>query len=72
MSKRNSKIFVAGLSLLSISSAIADTTGNRYGYPVLYESEISAASAWLHTSQNKWNKAKPHAPGIEGIKRKNR
>ncbi|MGJ0483538.1 MAG: rhodanese-like domain-containing protein [Methylomicrobium sp.] len=65
MSYLSSKILLAGLGSLAISTAMADTTGNRYGYPVLYESEISAASAWLHTSQNKWNKSKPHAPGID-------
>jgi len=29
---------------------MADTTGNRYGYPVLYQSEISSAKAWLDVS----------------------
>jgi len=66
MSHLSRKILLAGLGSLAISTAMADgLTGNRYGYPVLYESEISAASAWLHTSQNKWNKAKPHAPNID-------
>jgi rhodanese-related sulfurtransferase len=72
MSYLSSKTLLAGLvGSLAISTAMAEgLTGNRYGYPVLYESEISAASAWLHTSQNKWNKAKPHAPGIGDIKNK--
>lgn len=39
-------------SILGLSTAFADTdtTGNRYGYPVLYKSEISAAEAWRLTS----------------------
>jgi rhodanese-related sulfurtransferase len=46
-----------GLSLAvgifaGLSSAIAadGITGNRYGYPVLYHSEISSAEAWLKAS----------------------
>jgi rhodanese-related sulfurtransferase len=67
MLNRNSKILLAGVGLLSLSSAIADTTGNRYGYPVLYEAEISAAGAWLRTSQSK---AKLRALGIKNIQSK--
>ena len=43
--------FLAGISLLALSPAMADTTGNRYGYPVLYQSEISSANAWLNVSE---------------------
>ena len=47
---------LVGLGLLNVAIASADDlTGNRYGYPVLYHSEISSAQAWLQTSQNKWN-----------------
>lgn len=48
--------FLVGLSAFNIANAAADDlTGNRYGYPVLYHSEISSAQAWLNTSKNKWN-----------------
>lgn len=43
--------FLVGISLLALSPAMADTTGNRYGYPVLYQSEISSAQAWLNVSE---------------------
>jgi rhodanese-related sulfurtransferase len=36
-----------------LSPAMADTTGNRYGNPVLYHSEISSAEAWLSVSGKK-------------------
>jgi rhodanese-related sulfurtransferase len=38
-------LVAAGLAALA-GSVQADTTGNRYGYPVLYKSEISSAAAW--------------------------
>ena len=44
---------LAGLGVVSISSAEADTTGNRYGYPVLYQSDVSSAKAWLDVSSKK-------------------
>ena len=50
MNKLNRSLVVA-LSLTSAASFSAETTGNRYGYPVLYKSEISAASAWLQASK---------------------
>lgn len=40
-------------SVWGLSPASADTTGNRYGYPVLYHSEISAAEAWQLASGKK-------------------
>jgi len=46
--------FLAGISLLALSPAMADTTGNRYGYPVLYQSEISSAKAWLNVSEKSY------------------
>ena len=55
--------FLAGLGAFSISAASAEgLTGNRYGYPVLYHSEISSATAWLNVSHNGWNEleAKEH------------
>jgi rhodanese-related sulfurtransferase len=33
-------------SVLGPNAATAATTGNRYGYPVLYQSDISSAEAW--------------------------
>ena len=48
------KAVVAGISLLSLSTAIAnETTGNRYGNPVLYHSDISSARAWLDSKAKK-------------------
>lgn len=55
------KRFFISFGLFSITaSAFAaevaeklDTTGNRYGNPVLYLSEISAAKAWLNVSKKK-------------------
>lgn len=38
---------LAGVGSLTVAAANADTTGNRYGYPVLYQSEVSSAKAWL-------------------------
>lgn len=43
-------ILVAGLTGMSV--ATADTTGNRYGYPVLYKSDISSAEAWRLVSED--------------------
>lgn len=40
------------IGALSVTIAQADTTGNRYGFPVLYKSEISSAKAWLDVSQS--------------------
>ena len=45
-----------GLSVLSLNVACAADTGNRYGYPVLYHSEISSAEAWLQVKQNQSKK----------------
>lgn len=43
-----------GLGLFNLSMADADNlTGNRYGYPVLYHSEISSAKAWLDVQQSR-------------------
>lgn len=59
---------IAILSVLGTgyaATATAETTGNRYGYPVLYHSEISSARAWLDVSQNRWNEeAKQHDDDI--------
>ena len=46
--------FLAGISILALSPAMADTTSNRYGYPVLYQSEISSAKAWLDVSEKSY------------------
>lgn len=47
MKKNATAILLAGLSIAMLDDARAnDLTGNRYGYPVLYHSEISSASAW--------------------------
>lgn len=46
--------FLAVPGALSIASASADdTTGNRYGYPVLYHSEISSAKACLDVNSER-------------------
>jgi rhodanese-related sulfurtransferase len=43
-----------GLGIFNLSMANADNlTGNRYGYPVLYHSEISSAKAWLDVQQSR-------------------
>lgn len=48
----NSALLI-GLGLVNLGIANADAlTGNRYGYPVLYHSEISSAKAWLDVSQH--------------------
>ena len=47
----NSALLI-GLGLVNLGIANADAlTGNRYGYPVLYHSEISSAKAWLSRVQ---------------------
>ena len=51
-------LLIMGLGALAVSSANAENIGNRYGYPVLYNSEISSARAWLEASDNKWNPSK--------------
>lgn len=48
---------IAAAFLGCASLAQADTTGNRYGYPVLYKTEISSAAAW--DLINKGGKPKP-------------
>lgn len=55
MKQRLTRAILIGLGTLAVSSANAENTGNRYGYPVLYHSEISSARAWLEASDNKWN-----------------
>jgi rhodanese-related sulfurtransferase len=53
--------FLVGISILALSPAMADgTTGNRYGYPVLYQSEISSAKAWLNVSDKKSHEDDKH------------
>jgi rhodanese-related sulfurtransferase len=47
---------MVGLSLGAAPVAQADATGNRYGYPVLYQAEVSAAKAWLDASTLKGKK----------------
>lgn len=43
-----------GLGIFNLSMANADNlTGNRYGYPVLYHSEISSAKAWLDVQHSR-------------------
>ncbi|MCQ8105774.1 rhodanese-like domain-containing protein [Methylomonas sp. SURF-2] len=55
--KPSKHALLLSLGLINLAAAHADeTTGNRYGYPVLYHSEISSAQAWLHASDRKWNK----------------
>jgi rhodanese-related sulfurtransferase len=49
---------LAGLSLLTVSlptfsAEEIKTTGNRYGNPTLYLSDISSAKAWYNVSKNK-------------------
>ncbi len=36
-----------------VNTSVIATTGNRYGNPTLYLSEISAARAWINLSKNK-------------------
>ena len=51
MKKWTTTALMGGVAaLLSMGTASADTTGNRYGYPVLYHSDISSAKAWLDAS----------------------
>lgn len=66
MNTKNIK-WLAGLSLLTValptfsadatvtSATIEEvkTTGNRYGFPTLYLSDISSAKAWYNVSKNK-------------------
>lgn len=47
------KDVIAGVLALGFNSASADTTGNRYGFPVLYHSDISSAGAWVNISGKK-------------------
>lgn len=47
------KAVIAGVLALGFNSASADTTGNRYGFPVLYHSDISSAGAWVNVSGRK-------------------
>lgn len=55
--KPSKHALLVGLGLINLATAQADeTTGNRYGYPVLYHSEISAAKAWLDISESNWRK----------------
>ena len=46
-------VIVSALVFMVTDARSASTTGNRYGWPVLYKSEISSASAWLQSSQKK-------------------
>ncbi len=47
---------LVALGAMTVTSASANpSTGNRYGFPVLYHSEISSARAWLDASNNRWN-----------------
>lgn len=61
--KTTKLITALGLLATTVSAFAADavptlisetpTTGNRYGYPTLYLSDISSAKAWLNVSKNK-------------------
>jgi rhodanese-related sulfurtransferase len=55
MNHHISTTLIVALGTVFASAALAENTGNRYGYPVLYKSEISSARAWLDVSQNRWN-----------------
>lgn len=46
---------LSALGTCYAAAAAAENTGNRYGYPVLYHSEISSARAWLEVSQDRRN-----------------
>jgi rhodanese-related sulfurtransferase len=64
-----SQAFLLGISVLVLSSAMAaGTTGNRYGYPVLYQSEISSAKAWLNVSKEKSHEDGSQAEVIDAKK----
>lgn len=56
-------------SLTGLSPATADTTGNRYGYPVLYQSEISAPEAWQSFWQNRKQADPLNRPVIIDVRR---
>ena len=61
--------FLLSLGVLAASSVMAEgTTGNRYGYPVLYQSEISAAKAWLDVSEEKAHDHHNHGQHHQGKK----
>ena len=54
MKTRSKAIYLSGVvALLAVATASAETTGNRYGYPVLYHSDISAARAWVDIDSRK-------------------
>lgn len=55
MKHRISTALIAALGAFGASTAVAENTGNRYGYPVLYKADISSARAWLDVSQIGWN-----------------
>jgi len=69
MKQRLQQAFLLTIGALALSPAMADeSTGNRYGYPVLYQSEISAAKAWLDVSPNKSDDHDKHGEHREAKK----